>query len=224
MADALTQIVQMAQTLELILEQRYQAVGRGLHEKLTSVESEIPERARKQIRYVATLRNKAVHEDASLAEKNLKGLTIAYRSALSALDGGGEIASDREFYGANYGRTFGADVYQLQDVRGGIDLSRPTRPRANRGAGKYPVSPARAAIRAEAIRAERTRVAFKERDRLYLLLTATLGLLALVVILLVLLLATLSKQTQKDGKRDEASSATPSATAPDVPSDSSQQQ
>jgi hypothetical protein len=54
--------VQGAKRLEALLQARFGAQGRGLHEKLTSVEDKIPSDLRKSIRWVATIRNKLVHE------------------------------------------------------------------------------------------------------------------------------------------------------------------
>jgi hypothetical protein len=55
--------VQGAKRLESLLQARFGAEGRGLHEKLTSVENKIPSDVRKSIRWVATIRNNVVHED-----------------------------------------------------------------------------------------------------------------------------------------------------------------
>lgn len=128
MADAFTQVVQMAQTLEFILEQRYQATGKGLHEKLNSVEDEIPEQARKQIRFVATIRNKSVHENVELAQENLAGITKAYRLALAALDGK-TIISDSFNASDAYGRNYDGPQ---KSRPGKLSLDRPARPQKPR--------------------------------------------------------------------------------------------
>ena len=59
----LNQIVGATKRLEALLEQKFGAMGRGLHEKLSSVERHIPMDLRRKIRYLATIRNKAMHED-----------------------------------------------------------------------------------------------------------------------------------------------------------------
>ena len=56
--------VATARRLESLLESRFGASGRGLHEKLASVEARLPPEALRDGRYVATMRNKVVHEDA----------------------------------------------------------------------------------------------------------------------------------------------------------------
>jgi hypothetical protein len=48
--------------LEALLEQALGATGKGLHEKVTSVEDRLPPALVKRLRFVATVRNKIVHE------------------------------------------------------------------------------------------------------------------------------------------------------------------
>jgi hypothetical protein len=55
--------VTTARRLESLLEARFGASGRGLHEKLASVEASLPPEVLRDGRYVATMRNKVVHED-----------------------------------------------------------------------------------------------------------------------------------------------------------------
>jgi hypothetical protein len=55
--------VTTARRLESLLETRFGASGRGLHEKLASVEATLPSEVLRDGRYVATMRNKVVHED-----------------------------------------------------------------------------------------------------------------------------------------------------------------
>jgi hypothetical protein len=56
-------VIQKTKRLEGLLEERYQAVGRGLHEKATSIEHKLDSNTLKQIRFIASVRNKLVHED-----------------------------------------------------------------------------------------------------------------------------------------------------------------
>jgi hypothetical protein len=56
--------VTTSRRLESLLETRFGASGRGLHEKLASVEAILSPEAMHHGRYVATMRNKVVHEDA----------------------------------------------------------------------------------------------------------------------------------------------------------------
>src|SRR5215212_8436118 len=48
--------------LESLLEQVVGATGKGLHEKVTSVQSKLSPALVKKLRFVATVRNKIVHE------------------------------------------------------------------------------------------------------------------------------------------------------------------
>ena len=48
--------------LEALLEAGLGATGKGLHEKVTSVQQKLPPALVKKLRFVATVRNKIVHE------------------------------------------------------------------------------------------------------------------------------------------------------------------
>ncbi len=54
--------IKRTKKLEELLEVNYGAAGRGLHEKVTSVEAQLAPETVKTLRYVATLRNKLVHD------------------------------------------------------------------------------------------------------------------------------------------------------------------
>lgn len=56
-------VIRYSKKLEKRLEQHYGANGRGLHEKASSVESQLTASTLKSLRWVATMRNKVVHED-----------------------------------------------------------------------------------------------------------------------------------------------------------------
>lgn len=55
-------IVKMTKKIESKLEE-WGAEGRGLHEKLTSIETNIPESIVKKIRFIASIRNQLIHDD-----------------------------------------------------------------------------------------------------------------------------------------------------------------
>ncbi|HEX8072451.1 MAG TPA: SH3 domain-containing protein [Pyrinomonadaceae bacterium] len=59
----LESVLQRTKKLERVLEEQYQATGRGLHEKATSVEHKLDSNRLKQIRFIASVRNKLMHED-----------------------------------------------------------------------------------------------------------------------------------------------------------------
>lgn len=48
---------------ETLLEENYGASGRGLHEKVSSVKSKIPQSLEKKLRAIASVRNKMMHEN-----------------------------------------------------------------------------------------------------------------------------------------------------------------
>lgn len=92
MADALTEIIKISQELEKTLERKFGAEGRGLHEKLTSVESKVAPEIRKKVRLIATIRNKAVHEDTKYAATNIETIRNAYAVVKPALAKGSASA------------------------------------------------------------------------------------------------------------------------------------
>lgn len=54
--------VRECKSIETILVTRFGASGRGLHDKVTSVQGQLPDPLVRQLRYIATMRNKLVHE------------------------------------------------------------------------------------------------------------------------------------------------------------------
>ena len=63
-------VVTQSKTLEALLEQKFGATGRGLHEKLSSIEYQLETGLVKNIRWIATMRNKVVHENFQLTNQN----------------------------------------------------------------------------------------------------------------------------------------------------------
>lgn len=55
--------IKSSKKIETRLESVLGATGRGLHEKVTSIEHKIPTALVKRIRYIATIRNKLIHEE-----------------------------------------------------------------------------------------------------------------------------------------------------------------
>ena len=55
-------VIKTSKRIESILE-THGATGRGLHEKLSSIESKLDNSLVKNIRFIATVRNKLIHED-----------------------------------------------------------------------------------------------------------------------------------------------------------------
>lgn len=54
--------IRYSKEIEGLLETQLGAEGRGLHEKASSVEHQLPSELLKKLRYIATIRNKVVHE------------------------------------------------------------------------------------------------------------------------------------------------------------------
>ncbi|RLN95430.1 hypothetical protein BBJ28_00003502 [Nothophytophthora sp. Chile5] len=54
--------IEISKELEYVLEKEFGAFGGGLHEKASSVESALPVPTVRSIRYIATLRNKLIHD------------------------------------------------------------------------------------------------------------------------------------------------------------------
>lgn len=55
-------VVNRTKALESLLERGLRATGKGLHEKVSSVEMKLPDALVRKLRFVATLRNKIVHD------------------------------------------------------------------------------------------------------------------------------------------------------------------
>lgn len=56
-------VVKASRKIESQLVRNFQAKGKGLNGKVNSVESKLPSALVKRIRYIATIRNKVVHDD-----------------------------------------------------------------------------------------------------------------------------------------------------------------
>ncbi len=55
-------VVNKSKALEALLEDGLGATGKGLHEKVSSVQTRLPEALVRKLRFVATLRNKLIHD------------------------------------------------------------------------------------------------------------------------------------------------------------------
>lgn len=56
-------VVIRTRKLERLLRVQYHADGKGLHQLITSCEERLPHDVIKKLRFIATVRNKTVHED-----------------------------------------------------------------------------------------------------------------------------------------------------------------
>lgn len=55
-------VIKRCKRLEALLEERLGAQGRGLHEKVSSIQSQLPQPLVRKLRFVATVRNRLIHE------------------------------------------------------------------------------------------------------------------------------------------------------------------
>ncbi|QUJ67356.1 DUF4145 domain-containing protein [Photobacterium sp. GJ3] len=70
-------VVSRSRRLEYLLKRHYHAEGKGLHQLITSCEERLPHEIIPSLRYVATMRNKVVHEEGF--ELNVQGFRKACR-------------------------------------------------------------------------------------------------------------------------------------------------
>lgn len=75
--------VRGSQRIEVVLKEHFGAIGKGLHELLTSVEMVLPGETVKRARYIASVRNKVVHEAADVDDP--KGFSESIEAVLSDL-------------------------------------------------------------------------------------------------------------------------------------------
>lgn len=86
MSSPLVELISISQQTERLLETRFGAQGRGLREKLDSVSDKIPLKIQKQIRFIATTRNLAAHNELEEARGRLRAARQAFDSVRAALD------------------------------------------------------------------------------------------------------------------------------------------
>lgn len=58
----LEKVINTTKEIETILRTNYSANGRGLHELASSIENQLDNQIVREIRFIATIRNKVVHE------------------------------------------------------------------------------------------------------------------------------------------------------------------
>jgi len=75
-------VITTSKELESLLETEFGATGRGLHERITSVQSQLTPALVKRMRYLATLRNKVVHGEQL---PNLDGYEPAFEQSKAEL-------------------------------------------------------------------------------------------------------------------------------------------
>lgn len=76
--------VDIARRLESALES-LGATGKGLHEKVGSIEGKLPEALATKLRFIASVRNKIVHEDELLPDEDIAVFVETGKQAVEAL-------------------------------------------------------------------------------------------------------------------------------------------
>jgi hypothetical protein len=78
-------VIKCSKHLEHYLETEFRATGQGLHEKVSSVESRLPSKLVKDLRYLATIRNKLIHDVKMDCIPDRKVFVEVYERCLGAL-------------------------------------------------------------------------------------------------------------------------------------------
>jgi hypothetical protein len=69
-------VVNRTRKIERLLRTQYHADGKGLHQLVTSCEERLPHDVISKLRYIATIRNKVVHEDGYKLESRNEFLSV----------------------------------------------------------------------------------------------------------------------------------------------------
>lgn len=77
--------IESAKKLESALGRNFGAAGRGLHEKIDSVATQLDSRTVRDLRYIATIRNRIVHEDTTAAIDDRRKFTEAVERVMVAV-------------------------------------------------------------------------------------------------------------------------------------------
>jgi hypothetical protein len=78
-------VVDYSKRLEYILEHDFGAQGKGLHSKVSSVEHLLPEKLVKQLRFLASIRNKVIHDYNYVLDKNPRDLQRTANAVIAEL-------------------------------------------------------------------------------------------------------------------------------------------
>lgn len=78
-------VVRYSKELEYILERGFGAQGKGLHQKVSSVEHLLPVKLVKTLRFLASVRNKVIHDHAYRLNKNPRDLQRTAKGAVADL-------------------------------------------------------------------------------------------------------------------------------------------
>lgn len=78
--------IELTKELEHVLQLHFGADGRGLHEKVSFVEQEIPVQTMKSLRYLASARNTLVHQREEKALQDRVGFINQFESVMDQLN------------------------------------------------------------------------------------------------------------------------------------------
>jgi hypothetical protein len=79
-------VIGYSKQLEFILERSFGAQGKGLHQKVSSVEHLLPAKLVKTLRFLASVRNKVIHDHAYVLDKNPRDLQRTAKTAIAELE------------------------------------------------------------------------------------------------------------------------------------------
>jgi hypothetical protein len=99
--------VTLSRRLETLLEQKHKAVGKGLHEKVSSIEGNLSADLVKSLRYIATMRNSVVHQEGFVIDDQAR-FSAAGDAALAQL--GGRLMNEPQASGATGAGSWVQDV------------------------------------------------------------------------------------------------------------------
>lgn len=74
-------VIKTSKEIEYLLEVEFGASGRGLHEKVSSASSQLPPKLCKRLRFLATIRNRLIHERGFDAIPDRVGFIAAFEES-----------------------------------------------------------------------------------------------------------------------------------------------
>ncbi|KAK9816479.1 hypothetical protein WJX72_000785 [[Myrmecia] bisecta] len=74
-------VIRASKDLEHLLDTEFGASGKGLHEKITSCGRQLPDDLIKKMRYLATIRNKLIHEHGVNSIPNRDGFIRSFQES-----------------------------------------------------------------------------------------------------------------------------------------------
>lgn len=78
--DEIGLVVKKSRRLEMLLKTHYHAEGKGLHALISSCQERLPHNVISKLRFIATIRNKTVHEDGFKID-NMKSFLLACKES-----------------------------------------------------------------------------------------------------------------------------------------------